>query len=94
MLFTSRNQLAETRLCQHDIKAFELYWRLDHSEAAKGEAGLKEWRCVQVKHHEGVGKTIEEWEKAGWRLYTYQTAGMGGTIDYTVNHYLLFVKGE
>jgi hypothetical protein len=49
---------------------------------------------VQVKHHEGVGKTIEEWERTGWRLYAYQAAGMGGTIDYTVNHYLLFVKGE
>jgi hypothetical protein len=55
---------------------------------------LKEWRCVLVNHHEGVGKTIEEWEKAGWRLHAYQTAGMGGTINYTVNHYLLFVKGE
>jgi hypothetical protein len=55
---------------------------------------LKEWKCVVVGHHDNVGKTIEEWEKAGWRLHSYQTAGMGGAVNYTVNHYLLFVKGE
>jgi tRNA(Leu) C34 or U34 (ribose-2'-O)-methylase TrmL len=58
------------------------------------KAGLKEWKCVLVGHHDNVGKTIEEWEKAGWRLHTYQTAGMGGAMNYTVNHYLLFVRGE
>jgi hypothetical protein len=55
---------------------------------------LREWKCVVAGHHDNVGKTIEEWEKAGWRLHAYQTAGMGGAINYTVNHYLLFVKGE
>lgn len=53
---------------------------------------LKEWKCVLVGHHENIGKVIEEWEKQGWRLHTYQTAGMGGAINYTVNHYLLFEK--
>lgn len=53
---------------------------------------LKEWKCVLVGHHENIGKVIEEWERQGWRLHTYQTAGMGGAIDYTVNHYLLFEK--
>ena len=37
------------------------------------KAGLKEWKCVLVGHHENVGKTIEEWQKAGWRLHAYQT---------------------
>jgi hypothetical protein len=55
---------------------------------------LKEWQCIQVGHHDNVGSVIEEWEKSGWRLHTYNTAGMGGTYNYTVNHYLLFVKGE
>jgi len=55
---------------------------------------LKEWKCVLVGHHDNVGKVIEEWEKAGWRLHAYQTAGMGGAVNYTVNHYLLFERGE
>lgn len=43
---------------------------------------MKEWKCVLVGHHENVGKVIDECEKAGWRLHTYQTAGMGGTQLY------------
>jgi len=54
---------------------------------------LKEWACVQVKHHNDVGETIEEWQKKGWRLHTYQTAGMGaGPMAYNVYHYLLFER--
>jgi hypothetical protein len=52
---------------------------------------VKEWTCVQVSHHKEVGNTIEEWEKKGWRLHGYQATGAGGA---TVNHYLLFEKGE
>lgn len=60
-----------------------------------GEVRLKEWECVQVKDHRDVGKTIGEWQRNGWRLHAYQTAGMGaGPMSYTVNHYLLFEKGE
>jgi len=56
---------------------------------------LKEYECVEVKHHKDVGRTIKEWQKNGWRLHTYQTAGMGaGPMSYVVNHYLLFEKGE
>jgi hypothetical protein len=55
---------------------------------------LKEWKCVLVGHHDNVGRTIEEWEQQGWRLHSYTTAGMGGAFNYTVNHYLLFVRGE
>jgi len=57
-------------------------------------AGLKEWKCVLVGHHDNVGKVIEEWEKMGWHLHSYQTAGMGGAMNYTVNHYSLFERGE
>jgi len=55
---------------------------------------LKEWKCVLVGHHDNVGKVIEEWEKAGWHLHTYQAAGDVGMTTAFVNHYLLFEKGE
>ena len=54
---------------------------------------MKEWECVQIKSHKDVGRTIEKWQKNGWRLHSYQTAGMGaGPMSYTVNHYLLFER--
>jgi len=49
---------------------------------------LKEWECVQVSHHKNVGRTIEQWEKNGWRLHTYQAQGS----PTLVNHYLLFER--
>ncbi len=55
---------------------------------------LKEWNCILVNHHDSVGNTIMEMEQQGWRLHSYATAGMGGALNYTVNHYLLFVRGE
>jgi hypothetical protein len=55
---------------------------------------LKEYECVEVKHHKDVGRTIKEWQKAGWRLHTYQAAGDVGMTTAFVNHYLLFEKGE
>jgi hypothetical protein len=56
-----------------------------------GDVKLKEYVCVQVGHHKDIGKTIEEWQKNGWRLHKYQATGpyMG-----EINHYLLFEKGE
>lgn len=29
----------------------------------EGEVELKEWECVEVKHHKDVGRTVEEWQK-------------------------------
>ena len=56
---------------------------------------MKQYECVQVNNHKDVGETIEKWQKNGWRLHTYQTAGMGaGPMSFTVNHYLLFEKGN
>ena len=56
---------------------------------------MKEYDCVEVKHHRDVGRAIEEYQRKGWRLFTYQVAGMGaGPMAYNVNHYLLFEKGE
>jgi hypothetical protein len=56
---------------------------------------LKEYECVEVKHHKDIGRTIEEYQRMGWRLYTYQVAGMGaGPMAYNVNHYLLFERGK
>jgi len=51
---------------------------------------LKEWECVEVGHHKNIGKTIEEWQKNGWRFHTYQATA----YRTDVNHYLLFEKGE
>jgi hypothetical protein len=55
---------------------------------------LKEWQCVQVDNYKDVGKTIEEWQKNGWHLHTYSTAGSAGAIAFFVKHLLLFEKGE
>jgi hypothetical protein len=55
---------------------------------------LSEWACVEVKRHRDVCTTIVEYQEKGWRLHTYQTAGMGaGPMSYTVSHYLLFERG-
>ena len=51
---------------------------------------MKEWECVQVDHHKNVGKTIEEWQKNGWRFHTYQTTGQAAFVY----HYILFERGE
>jgi len=50
---------------------------------------LKEYVCVQVGHHKEIGKAIEEYEREGWSLHTYQATGpyMG-----EINHYLLFER--
>ena len=54
---------------------------------------MKEYECVEVKHHKDVGRTIGEYLRGGWRLHTYQTAGMGtGPMSYNVDHYLLFER--
>ena len=80
-------QIAPTELAGSYKCGFLLYWR--------GDVRLKEWECIQVKSHKDVGKTIVEWQKNGWRLHTYQTAGMGaGPMAYNVNHYLLFERGN
>ena len=56
---------------------------------------MKQYECVEVKHHKDIGKTIEKHQRNGWRLCTYQTAGMGaGPVAYNVNHYLLFERDE
>jgi hypothetical protein len=52
---------------------------------------MKEWKCVQVKHHEDVAETIQEHEEAGWILHTYNTAQLD---DAVIRHYLLFYHEE
>ena len=46
---------------------------------------LKEYDCVQIGHHKRVVELIEDYQKDGWHLHTYQ-AQSSPTI---VNHYLL-----
>jgi hypothetical protein len=55
---------------------------------------LKEYECVEVKHHKNVGRTIQEWQQNGWHLHTYQAVGDVGMATAFVNHYLLFEKDE
>ena len=55
---------------------------------------MKEYECVEVKHHKDVDKTIAEYQKNGWRLHTYQTAGMGAEpMSYKVipGYLMMFV---
>lgn len=72
------------------------YARTDLYHVEKGGDGkLKHYECIEVKHHKDVAKTIEEYERNGWHLHTYQTAGMGrGPTWYAVNHYLLFERDK
>ena len=63
-------------------------------EIKGGNRKLKEYECVEVKHHKDISKIIEQYQRDGWSRNTYQTAGMGaGPMAYNVNHYLLFEKG-
>ena len=52
---------------------------------------LKEWKCVMVGHHDNVGKTIEEFEKLGWKLHAYSCAG-NANLAFGTNHYLLLER--
>jgi hypothetical protein len=53
---------------------------------------LKKFECIEVKRHKDVSKTIEDWQKDGWRLHTYNCTQYGIAGD--VHHHLLFEKGE
>jgi hypothetical protein len=58
---------------------------------------LKEWKCLQVDHHDNVGGTIEEMEKDGWILHTYApvvtaVAHAPALFGGQINHYLLFER--
>jgi hypothetical protein len=62
-----------------------------HSKVAtEGDLVLKQWKCVKVGNHNEIHRTIEEWQKDGWCLHTYQAIGTSGNPS----HYLLFEKGE
>ncbi|MGC1120218.1 MAG: hypothetical protein WBA22_03910 [Candidatus Methanofastidiosia archaeon] len=49
---------------------------------------MKKYTCVKVEHHERIGQVIEDYQKEGWHLHTYQAQGS----PTLVNHYLLFEK--
>jgi len=49
---------------------------------------LKEWTCIEVGHHKNIAKRIEEYQREGWQLHTYQATGQAALIS----HYLLFEK--
>lgn len=61
----------------------------------KGDVSkLKEYECVEVKHHRDIGKVIAEYQRDGWRLHTYQAAGVDSGPMFTVSHYLLFERDK
>jgi hypothetical protein len=49
---------------------------------------LKEYDCVQVGHHKKIAEVIEEYQRNGWRIHTYQATGFGTDVK----HYLLFER--
>jgi hypothetical protein len=49
---------------------------------------LKEWTCVQVGHHKNIAEVIEEYQRNGWSLHTYQATGQATLVS----HYLLFER--
>jgi hypothetical protein len=59
------------------------------SEGIVSDNEMKSWECIQVNHHNNVGRTVEEFESKGWKLHTYSAANFRGS---EINHYLLFVK--
>jgi len=61
-----------------------------HNTKEEGDSYLKEWERVQVGHRKNIGKTIEEWQKNGWRVHTYQATGQASLVY----HYMLFERGE
>ena len=52
---------------------------------------LKQWKCVQVLDHNKIGEVIEENQRDGWRLNTYNTA-IRFPFAFEVRHYLLFER--
>ena len=37
---------------------------------------LRNLKCVQVGHRKKIGEVIEEYQREGWRLHTYQAQGV------------------
>ncbi|MCW3981682.1 MAG: hypothetical protein NWE81_00975 [Candidatus Bathyarchaeota archaeon] len=50
---------------------------------------MREWKCVQVGQHKRVAQVIQDNQREGWRLHTYQAQGTATMV----NHYLLFERG-
>jgi hypothetical protein len=49
---------------------------------------MKEWKCVEVKNHKDITEIIEDHQKNGWSLHTFNSAGYPGGVI----HYLLFQR--
>ena len=63
----------------------------NEKEKKTNSGGTRRWECVQVGHHNEIGRKIEEWESNGWVLFTYTCSQFQ---NIAINHYLLFVKEE
>ena len=51
---------------------------------------LKQWSCAKVADFGRVAEMIEQYERDGWKLHTYNCVHVGVGID--ANHYLLFER--
>jgi len=49
---------------------------------------VKEWRCIQIDDHRKIAECIEDVQRDGWNLHTYQASGR----DVWIKHYLLFER--
>ena len=53
------------------VDAWDMMLGCKHTLTMKrGDARLKQWECVGVKHDKEVPEVIEEKQKDGWRLHT------------------------
>jgi hypothetical protein len=57
-------------------------------EMLKRKLDMKEWKCVQVGHHNKIAKVLGDYHRKGWKLHTYQATGQATLVS----HYLLFEK--
>jgi len=67
------------------------YYLLKKRKYREQKVSIRRWECVQVSHHNEIGRKIEEWESNGWILYSYSAASFQSTA---IKHYLLFMKED
>jgi hypothetical protein len=53
---------------------------------------VKQYKCVQVDHHNKIPQAINEYLSAGWVVHSYQAVCLSMTTN--VRHYLLLEKDD
>ena len=73
-----------------DLRIYANCYRLALGKVRQRCVRLKEYVCVEVGHHKNIAEAIEDMQKNGWSLHTYQATGQATLVS----HYLLFERGE